>query len=299
MKKTLSGIIAVLLSVTLTACDIIWDIMGVTPDREEEPIVGDLKTAPVIFDRACGSAEENIQWETVYSYDDISLEEIIDSMSSWSGLNFNVTVTDREGGLNIDWAADSSLITEFDGSSGEQEDAPLIAEFSGMREQTESYVFEDADTLRWFMMDSMKRTLNENGHPVVYYTMDGGKELIFDELYPVNIFPADIEYMGSPFYFAHAGNRGDDSDVLNINEESAMDILTGVLSDLPDGTAIVAHGRESVYGDDLAEPADVYIFAYGANHEENFVAEKYYAVSTSDGTVYEYDIIGGVLTEIN
>ena len=45
---------------------------------------------------------------------------------------------------------------------------------------------------------------------IFYYTMDGDKELAFEELYPVNEFPSDIPYMGSEFYFAHADVRGDE-----------------------------------------------------------------------------------------
>ena len=60
------------------------------------------------------------------------------------------------------------------------------------------------------MMDSLWRTITENlGVENVYYTMDGGKELSFEELQPVSVFPEDIPYMGSAFYFAHGDGRGD------------------------------------------------------------------------------------------
>ena len=60
------------------------------------------------------------------------------------------------------------------------------------------------------MMDSLYSTLTANlGEVEVYYTMDGGQDLSFDELYPVNLFPADTPYLGSPFYFAHAGGQGE------------------------------------------------------------------------------------------
>jgi hypothetical protein len=62
----------------------------------------------------------------------------------------------------------------------------------------------DADSLRWFMMDSLWRTLNKAFEKEVHYTMDGGKELAFEELSPVKVFPTDVPYMGSPFYAAHS-----------------------------------------------------------------------------------------------
>ena len=61
------------------------------------------------------------------------------------------------------------------------------------------------------MMDSLWRTLTENlDAENIYYTMDDGQELVFEELYSVNEFPSDIPYMGSEFYYAHADVRGDE-----------------------------------------------------------------------------------------
>jgi len=227
----------------------------------EEPVGGGLKTAAVIFDRSCGQAEENYQWETVYSYEDISLEELAEAMSDWSGLDFTVTFSNGSGGLNVDWSADSTLIANLDD-----------------REQKEDYFFFDADSMRWFMMDSMLRTLNENGYSDVYYTMNGGKELFFDELYPVNEFPSDVPYMGSPFYFAHADVRG--------NEDAAMDILAAALGDKMDGKMLVGTGEEDIGG------VMCRTFALGTDHPENFVAEEHFAVSPT-GDIYTMDIPQG------
>jgi hypothetical protein len=64
--------------------------------------------------------------------------------------------------------------------------------------------------MRWFMMDSLWQTFAENFASDVYYTMDGGKELVIEDLSPVNTFSSDSPYMGSTFYFVHAGGRGED-----------------------------------------------------------------------------------------
>jgi len=75
-----------------------------------------------------------------------------------------------------------------------------------------------------------------------------------------------------------------------------MGLLADAIGGMPDGTAIVSHynGVDMVYGEDFATYIFAYIFAYGANHEENFVAESFYAVDANDGTVYVYDMVKGV-----
>ena len=121
-------------------------------------------------------------------------EELAQELSKLTGLDFNITASKTDDGWVVDWAADSSLIAGLDN-----------------REQKEEFFFFDCDSLNWFMMDSLWRTLTENLNAEnIYYTMDGGKELTFEELYPVNEFPSDIPYMGSEFYFAHSDVRGDD-----------------------------------------------------------------------------------------
>lgn len=58
----------------------------------------------------------------------------------------------------MDWAADSTLIAGLDD-----------------REQKEEFHFFDADSMRWFMMDSLWQTLKENFNRDIYYTMNGVK----------------------------------------------------------------------------------------------------------------------------
>ncbi|WP_312700853.1 hypothetical protein [Sedimentibacter sp.] len=188
----------ILLSAVLTAC-----MVENEPFGKEPAIGGGLRTEAVIFDFSYGSPEENLYWNTLYDYEDISVKQIIDGLSDWSGLDFSVEISyDDEGGVIIDWASDSSLIS---GSIPENQKVRL----SGYpQEHNEKFNWQDADSLRWFMMDSMYQTL-QNKNYTVYYTMDGGKELAFDELYPANVFPSDIPYMGSAFYFNHADGRGE------------------------------------------------------------------------------------------
>lgn len=119
---------------------------------------------------------------------------LAEALSDWTGLDFEVGDVAVDGKkITVDWAASSTLVAGLDD-----------------REQKEGFHFYDADSLRWFMMDSLYRTLTENlDAEEVYYTMDGGKELTLDGMNPVSIFPSDIAYQGSPFYFAHADVQGD------------------------------------------------------------------------------------------
>lgn len=229
----------------------------------EGTVGGDLQTAPVVFDMGYSydSSIEGLTWETYYSYEDITYEAIAEAMTNMSGLDFFVTFNETDDAFYVDWSLDSTLIANLDD-----------------RVQNEDYFFFDADSMRWFMMDSMMRTLNENGVSEVYYTMDGGKELVFDELYPINKFPIDIPYMGSEFYKAHLDVQGDASE--------AIDILWVALGDKMDGRILIGTGSEEIDGV-MCET-----FALGTDHTENFVAEEHFAISPNE-IIYTIDIISG------
>lgn len=148
------------------------------------------------------NAEGIKEYPIEYTGTQITPEGLADELSERTGLDFFVTASEAEDGLIVDWAADSTLIAGLDD-----------------REQKEEFHFFDADSLRWFMMDSLWRTLTENlDAENIYYTMDGGQELDFqklsvEELHPVSLFPSDIPYMGSGFYYAHDDVRGDEEDL--------------------------------------------------------------------------------------
>jgi hypothetical protein len=156
---------------------------------------GGLTSATLIADFACGSVEPNDKELAYASEQGLTPEELAKALSQWTGLDFIVAISEKDGALIVDWAADSTLIANLDN-----------------RRQKNDFHFFDAESLRWFMMDSLWRTLDEAFHKDVHYTMTGGKELIFDELYPINVFPRDVPYLGSPFYFAHDDGRGDMQD---------------------------------------------------------------------------------------
>lgn len=139
------------------------------------------------------SAEDVKEYPIEYTGAQKTAEELANELSELTGLDFIITASQADDGWIVDWVADSTL-------------------FVGLDEQKDEFLFFDQDSLSWFMMNSLWRTLTENlDAENIYYTMDGGQELVFEELYPVNEFPSDIPYMGSEFYYAHADVQGDEA----------------------------------------------------------------------------------------
>ncbi len=127
--------------------------------------------------------------------DEVSVNSLANALSKWSGLDFTIqSVTMGDNKITVDWSPKSTLIANLDD-----------------RVQKKDFHFFDVDSMRWFMMDSLYQTITENLKvEEVYYTMNGGKELAFKELAPVNAFTLVTPYMGSAFYFAHSDTVGDE-----------------------------------------------------------------------------------------
>lgn len=195
-----------------------------TPSKEEESSQKSTHT-DVLY--AVFSADNVKEYPIEYTGDKKNAEELSDELSELVGLDFTITTSKTDEGLIVDWAADSTLIAGLDG-----------------REQKKDFYFFDNVSLSWFMMDSLCRTLTENLHVEnIYYTMDGGKELEINELYPVNKIPSDTPYMGSDFYFSHDDVKGDDEDkYARTNGLWRLDGATDTASIVMDG-----HGGFTMY----------------------------------------------------
>lgn len=173
-----------------------WDTENIRFEYQpnESTLPGAEESAQTDILYAVFGADNVKEYPIEYTGAQKTAEELAQELSKLTGLDFNITASKTDDGWVVDWAADSSLIAGLDN-----------------REQKEEFFFFDCDSLNWFMMDSLWQTLTTNLNAEnIYYTMDGGKELTFEELYPVNVFPSDIPYMGSEFYFAHSDVRGDD-----------------------------------------------------------------------------------------
>ena len=157
---------------------------------------------------ACGRTEESIRTDILYAVfgdEDVreypieysgakkTAEELARELSDLTGMDFTITASKTDDGLIVDWAADSTLIAGRDD-----------------REQKEDFRFYDYDSMSWFMMDSLWRTLTANlDAENIFYTMDSGRNLVLEKMSPAITIPADTPYMGSTFYLSHDEGRGD------------------------------------------------------------------------------------------
>ncbi|MGN0595180.1 MAG: hypothetical protein ACI4I6_08470, partial [Hominimerdicola sp.] len=98
----------------------------------------------------------------------------------------------------------------------------------------------------WFMMDSLWRTLTENlDAENIYYTMDGGKALVLDNMSPVFDSLSDTPYMGLNFYLAHSDVKGDEDSPLEDTQAAYQGFW-----EYPDGTILEINGEEwNLYAD--------------------------------------------------
>ena len=204
MKKLSIILASAMLACLLTACG--------NAQPSDVTVTLELEETSQSTAESTQSAAENTQTDILYAYfgaedvreypieytgDKKNAEELANELSALTGLDFNITSDKVDDGLTVDWAADSTLVAGLDD-----------------RVQKDEFFFFDHDTLSWFMMDSLWRTLTENlDTENIYYTMNGGEELVFDELYPVREFPSDVPYMGSDFYFAHSDVQGDEDNL--------------------------------------------------------------------------------------
>lgn len=170
-------------------------------------------TATLYADFSYGDVEaENLVEQYELNYDgELTADLLTEGLSDLTGLDFDIdSFAETDDGLSVDWAAESTLLSGLDD-----------------REQVEGFFFYDVDSLSWFMMDSLLRTLKENlGVENIYYTMDGGEDLHLPALGYAQTFPADIPYMGSAFYAAH-----DNDDALAVSIESPLILVETIAFD--------------------------------------------------------------------
>lgn len=232
------------------------------------------------------SADRVKEYPIEYTGTSKTAEELAQELSELTGLDFFITASNTDDGLIVDWAADSTLIAGRDN-----------------REQKEEFFFFDEDSLRWFMMDSLWRTLTENlGVENIYFTMNGGQKLVFDELYPVKEFPSDISYMGSGFYFAHDDVKGDEENLYARTKgmwrlDGATDSASIEMDGFGGFTMYYASGSVEATG--YLECVDEYEdgnFRYDCYNEKGefiigfyFDSDTQFHVGNDDGLIYQLD----------
>ena len=252
------------------------DSAGAGPAPDSNSTI-EQKTAVLYTNMTTGSDSPDIrahQWE--YS-GELNAKVLADGLSELTGLDFVITVSNVNDGLSIDWAANSTLLANL-----------------GAREQKEDFRFSDADSMRWFMMDSLWLTLTKNLKVEnIYYTMNGGKDLAFDELYPVQTFPPDLPYMGSAFFFAHADGQGGlmdgRGDLITMSEDDARELVRQTLTKQGKQAPVLV-----VAGEDIVAGEHALIIKAGENSADSrkFTALYHFAV-TDSGAVFYTDTLQG------
>jgi hypothetical protein len=171
----------------------------VSPAPDEQP--ADEVPFTLYADFTAGYTGDDLP-ELIQTKEDTTTEPLdafflADQLSQWSGLDFTLNRAEISGEEAwIDWDASSTLVAGLDD-----------------REQKEDFHFFDAESLNWFMMDSLARTLAAN-LPInqVYYSQGGGDALTFAEMTGLTSLPVNEPYEGSAFYVAHSDTKGDGMD---------------------------------------------------------------------------------------
>lgn len=235
------------------------------------------KTAVLCTNMTTGSDSPEIKehkWE--YS-GTLTAEVLAEGLSQLTGLDYLISVSEAKDGISIDWADKSTLIANLDN-----------------REQKEEFHFFEANSMRWFMMDSLWLTLTKNLQVEnVYYTMKGGQDLVFEEQFsPINEFPSDLPYMGSAFFFNHmdGSGRGDLIDEDPISEEEAITLVREVMkAQEKEASSVLSFGWETVDG----ERAMVITAGEKSADGKKFTILYYFAV-TDSARVFYIDLKQGV-----
>lgn len=235
------------------------------------------KTATLYVNMEIGSESAQAQ-QYAWTYSgDLTAEILADGLSQTTGLEFTISAAAVGDGIAVDWKADSTLVATL-----------------GDREQKEAFHFYDADSMRWSMMDSLWMTLTKNlDTENVYYTMDGGQELSVQELYPVQTIPADLPYMGSAFYFAHADGQGglDEGrgDLITMTQTQTEEIVREAMtSQQRESLMLAGGGEDTIY----AEHAFIVIAGNKSADGRTFTELHHYAV-TDSGAIYCSDLAQG------
>lgn len=156
--------------------------LGESLEEVSEPDIAD-NAATLVADFSCGGEVQVKNYPFEYQ-GELSATDLAMGLTDLTGLDFKITAEVVGDGIRIDWSSDSSLIAGL-----------------GDRKPNEGFELTDVNTLEWFMMDSMYRTLKENlGVENVYYTANGGKELYLADLTPVDTIAKDAPFMGSTYY---------------------------------------------------------------------------------------------------
>ncbi|MDR1209528.1 MAG: hypothetical protein LBK41_04345 [Clostridiales bacterium] len=127
----------------------------------------------------------------IYAYDgDLTPQKLTEGLERMTGLTFGARVSTDGAACVVRFAEDSDLFAD---------ETPGRSFFA----------FSSADEMRWFMLDSLWRTVVANlAAERVVFRAEGGGDLSVVGMSPVGVFGADEPYPGSGAIFARAGASG-------------------------------------------------------------------------------------------
>ncbi len=115
---------------------------------------------------------------------ELTPEILADGLSELTNINFEINSAEISGQeITIDWSNNSALIAGV-----------------GDEPSKDEFFFYDNITLNWFMMDSLYFTIINNFNvDEVYYTMDGGKELVPTDMGTSTGYSVEGQYLTSVY----------------------------------------------------------------------------------------------------
>ncbi len=116
---------------------------------------------------------------------ELTVDVLNSALKTLTNLDFNInSIVVNGDSAVVDWSSTSSLISGL-----------------GNVEQKEEFFVFDNVSLNYLMLDTVFSTVTNNYSVInVYYTMDGGSELVPTDMGQYVTFPLNERYMGSGYY---------------------------------------------------------------------------------------------------
>ena len=242
---------------------------GAQQEVEQDPVqeagskteAEDTEIATLYADFSAGNVVSHMESYDVDYTGELDAGRLADMLSEMTGLDFIIDVTMQgTGNMVVDWQPESTLISGI-----------------GDRVQHEEFYFENDESLGWFMLDSLARTIWGNmdtGEGELYYTMNGGEQLVVPGMPEWVAFLSEVPYAGSAAYRAARDNTY--SDVFLVALQDVLgDARTAGKTFMEQGEVVVA-GEKCI------------LFALGTDTAAAFTVEAYFAVGPT-GNVYQME----------
>lgn len=145
------------------------------------------ETADILYlDFTAGSEVEDVR--PMELPQGIRAEQLCDTLTDMTGIPFGFTVSWNSDRCTVSWQKDSALWCD---------EMP--------QDTNPDYVFYDENLLRWFLLDTVWRTLTESyGAQQVRYCTDNQRPLVLDSLWPLEHFDLSQQYQGSAWYYSES-----------------------------------------------------------------------------------------------